>query len=77
MPTAVSGDLVDAETGQPLTEVETFLQQEGAETRVVLTNERGEFAFKDLARTSYTITTHAPATTMRRASSRLPSAKSA
>jgi hypothetical protein len=60
MPTAVSGQLMDAESGRPLVEVEAFLQQEGAPTRVALTDERGEFSFKDLARTSYTITTHAP-----------------
>ncbi len=61
MPVSVSGQLLDAETGEPIPEVETFLRQEGAPTRVTLTDERGRFTFRSLARRPYTIDTHAPA----------------
>src|SRR5439155_27164933 len=57
---AVTGRLLNHETNAPIQGAEVFLQQEGAAPRVTLTDEKGEFAFREMARAPYVLTTHAP-----------------
>src|SRR5262249_40571169 len=59
-PVRVTGRVVDAETGNPVAGAEAFMRQEGAQTRVVVTDESGRYGFDALARRRYAIGVRAP-----------------